>query len=170
MILRLVSNSTYPMSYLMMVGSVSFGLWLAITLCIEANVLSPDSKWNLWIARALYQQKEYRRCVVCLEQCPKRESWYYLTNNCHCSLLLAKCFFHLGEFDKALSYLQDIDVFVLSFHQSRMKRLWMPHSSSWWEMCFRNWAIRILQKQLTFLVIKRILFFYLSVILFMKWV
>lgn len=103
---------------------------LAITLCIEANVLSPDSKWNLWIARALYQQKEYRRCVVCLEQCPKRESWYYLTNNCHCSLLLAKCFFHLGEFDKALSYLQDIDVFVLSFHQSRMKRLWMPHSSS----------------------------------------
>ena len=46
-----------------------FTPFLAITLCIEANVLYPDSEWQLQIARTLYRMQKFRQCLLCLDGC-----------------------------------------------------------------------------------------------------
>lgn len=109
-ILRYISEELYNDGQIYLVC-----LWLAITLCIEANVLSPDTRWQFHIASALYKKKEFEKCIQCLEGCYGNQTQYFLKSVFICSILKAKCFVHLEQYREAASCLELVDVILICF-------------------------------------------------------
>ena len=110
-ILRYISEELYNDGQTHLVCSC-----LAISLCIEANVLFPDTRWQLHIASALYKKKEFEKCIQCLEGCYGNQTQYFLETVFICSILKAKCFVHLEQYREAASCLELADVFLIYFH------------------------------------------------------